>query len=84
VIELGIDLTNRTETLIRGVIVLMGLVFILLTAARTRAIVPTVGAILFAAFVGWAVWNTDVFQDKIDDDIRNGAWGPPATVTADA
>ena len=83
-IDLGIDLTNRAEFLIKLVIGLMGFVFILLTAARTRAIVPTVGALLFAMFVGWAVWNADVFQDKIDEDFRNGAWGTPVTALADA
>jgi hypothetical protein len=82
-IDTGLNLTSEAEALVKALIAVMGLVFVLMTAARTRAVVPTVGAIVFAGLVGWAVANTDFIEQKVDEDIR-GALGVPTAVVADA
>jgi hypothetical protein len=70
VIDTGLRLTNDVETLVKAAIVVMGFVFVLMTGLRTRSVVPTIGALLFAGLLGWGVWNTDFIQQKVDEDIR--------------
>jgi hypothetical protein len=85
VIDTGLRLTHDVEALVKAAIVVMGLLFVLMTGLRTRSVVPTIGALLFAGLLGWGVWNTDFIQQKVDEDIR-GSLGvePVATVSVAA
>jgi hypothetical protein len=87
VIDTGLRLTHDVEALVKAAIVVMGFMFVLMTGLRTRSVVPTIGALLFAGLLGWGVWNTDFIQDKVDEDIRGSlGTGPVAglSVAADA
>ena len=79
-IDTGLRLTNDVEALVKAAIVVMGLLFVLMTGLRTRSVVPTMGALLFAGLLGWGVWNTDFIQQKVDEDIRGSLGVEPVAV----
>lgn len=45
---------------------------------RTKALVPTLGAMLLAGAVLWSVGNVEWFKAKIDEEVRS--LGPAAVV----
>ena len=83
-IDIGLRLTNDVEALVKAAIVVMGLLFVLMTGLRTRSVVPTIGALLFAGLLGWGVWNTDFIQQKVDEDIRGSLGTEPVAMESAA
>jgi hypothetical protein len=82
VIDKGLRLTQDVEALVKAAIVVMGFLFVLMTGLRTRSVVPTIGALLFAGLLGWGVWNTDFIQQKVDEDIRGALTTEPTAISS--
>jgi hypothetical protein len=82
VIDTGLRLTQDVEALVKAAIVVMGFLFVLMTGLRTRSVVPTIGALLFAGLLGWGVWNTDFIQQKVDEDIRGALTTEPTAISS--
>lgn len=89
-IELMHNLIGEAQDLVTAAVVLVAIVMVVSTWARTRAFVPTIGALLFGALVVWGVRNIDFFEERIGEDIvdESGAPAVPAhpgaAVTLDA
>ena len=60
----------KVESLVQAGVALMALIMIVVVWARTKAFVPTIGAVLFAAIVTWAVHNVDFLQQKVEQDFE--------------
>lgn len=60
----------RLQQVVEAGVVLLGISVVIATYARTKAIVPTVGALVFAFIVIWAVHNTVWFEDKIGQEFN--------------
>ena len=60
----------KVVALVQAGVALMALIMIVVVWARTKAFVPTIGAVLFGAFVTWAVHNTDFLQQKVNDEFQ--------------
>jgi len=78
VIDLLHNLINEALDLVTAGVVLMAIVMVVATWARTRAFVPTIGAIVFGAFVIWAVNNVDFIEEQIGEDIVEESGLPAA------
>ena len=61
----------RVEALVQAAVALMALIMIVVVWARTKAFVPTIGAVLFGAVVIWAVHNVDFLQQKVNDEFHS-------------
>ena len=57
------------RTLILGAIILMAMVFVIMTWARTRSLVPTLGAVILGAVVIAAVASYTTFRNGAETDI---------------
>ena len=55
--------------LILGAIVLMAMVFVIMTWARTRSLVPTLGSLLLGAVVIGGVAKYATLRTEVEDDI---------------
>ena len=55
--------------LILGAIVLMAMVFVIMTWARTRSLVPTLGSLLLGAVVIGGVAKYTTLRNEVEDDI---------------
>lgn len=77
-IDLFNNLIAEAQDLVTAAVVLVSIGVIVATWARTRAFVPTIGAIIMGALVVWAVFNIDFLQDQIGEDIVEES-GLPAT-----
>jgi hypothetical protein len=89
VIDLLHNLIGEAQDLVTAAVVLVAIVMVVSTWARTRAFVPTIGALLFGALVVWGVRNIDFFEERIGEDIVEesgapAAAGPGAAVHIDA
>jgi hypothetical protein len=82
VIDLFNNLIGEAQDLVTAAVVLVAIVIIVSTWARTRALVPTLSAIFVGALVVWAVRNVDFLQEQIDEDIREES-GMPAAAAPD-
>ena len=60
----------KIEALVQAGVALMALVMVVVVWARTKAFVPTIGAVLFGAIVTWGVHNTDFLQQKVNDEFQ--------------
>jgi hypothetical protein len=80
VIDLLHNLIGEAQDLVTAAVVLVAIVMVVSTWARTRAFVPTIGALLFGALVVWGVRNIDFFEERIGEDIveESGAPAVPA------
>jgi hypothetical protein len=78
VIDLFHNLIGEAQDLVTAAVVLMAIVMVVSTWARTRAFVPTIGALLFGAFVVWGVRNIDFFEERIGEDIVEESGAPAA------
>ena len=88
-IDLLHNLIGEAQDLVTAAVVLVAIVMVVSTWARTRAFVPTIGALLFGALVVWGVRNIDFFEERIGEDIVEesgapAAAGPAAAVHLDA
>lgn len=66
---------HRAEVLVQGVIALIGIGTVAYTYVKTKAVVPTVGALIFAFFVVWAIHNASWFDQKIGDEFHDSMTG---------
>jgi O-antigen ligase len=82
VIDLFNNLIAEAQDLVTTAVVLVAIVVIVGTWARTKALVPTLSAIFLGALVVWAVRNVDFLQEQIGEDIREES-GMPALVAPD-
>lgn len=77
-----IDLLNDkiadVEGLVRAFVGLMALVMVIVVWVRTKSFVPVLGAVLFGAFVIWAVNNVAFLEQKVDEEFQS--LRPPVTV----
>ena len=62
---------NQAQIVVQAGVVLLGIVVVVATYARSKAIVPTLGALLFAGVVIWAVNNTGWFEEKIGEEFNS-------------
>lgn len=62
---------NQLEGLIQAAVLLIGLAVVAATFAKTKAVVPTVGALVFAFVVVWAVHHVDWFDSKIGQEFNS-------------
>ena len=60
----------KIEALVQAGVALMALIMIAVIWARTKAFVPTIGAVLFGAIVTWSVHNVDFLQQKVDEEFQ--------------
>jgi len=61
---------SQIQAVVQSAVVLLGICVVIATYARTKAIVPTLGAVVFAGVVIWAVNNTAWFEDKIGEEFQ--------------
>lgn len=61
----------KIESLVQAAVALMALIMVVVVWARTKAFVPTLGALLFGALVTWAVHNTAFLQQKVDEEFQS-------------
>lgn len=71
---------NQAQAVVQAGVVLLGVVVVVATYARTKAMVPTLGALLFAGVVIWAVNNTGWFEEKIGQEFENSGMPAPGAV----
>lgn len=76
-IQLLSDKIADVEGLVRAFVGLMALVMIIVVWVRTKSFVPTVGALLFGAFLIWGVNNVDFLEQKVDEEFQGMAPVPP-------
>ena len=67
----------KVEALVQAGVALMALIMIVVVWARTKAFVPTIGAVLFGALVTWAVHNVDFLERKVGEEFESES--APAT-----
>ena len=71
---------ERIQLLVQAAVVLMATVMVIGVWARTKAIVPTAGAIVFGALVVWAVHNVAFLQGKIGEEFESSSQAITAPV----
>lgn len=49
----------------------MAVVMVISVWAKTKAFVPTIGALLFGALLTWGVHHSDILQDKVGDEFQS-------------
>ena len=57
------------KTLLIGAIILMAIAFVIMTWARTRSLVPTLGSLLLGAIVIAGVTRYTTIKTEVEDDI---------------
>ena len=72
-IQLLSDKIADVEGLVRAFVGLMALVMIIVVWVRTKSFVPTLGALLFGAFLIWGVNNVDFLEQKVDEEFQGMA-----------
>jgi hypothetical protein len=82
VIELLSAKIADVESLVRAAVGLMAVVMVIVVWARTKSFVPTVGAVLFGAFVTWGVNNVAFLEQKVGEEFDDS--GAPVVIDTDA
>ncbi len=77
-IEWIADKLVDVRQLILAIGVVAAILFVLMTWWRTKALVPTLTAMLLSGAVLWAVSNIDWFKKKIGEETSMGA--PPPVI----
>jgi hypothetical protein len=80
VIQLLSEKIADVEGLVRAVVGLMALVMIIVVWVRTKSFVPTLGALLFGAFLIWGVNNVDFLEQKVGEEFQGMAPVPLSVV----
>jgi hypothetical protein len=60
---------NDARSLLLGAIILMAMAFVVMTWARTRSLVPTLGALLLGVIVIAGVASYGTIRGEVEDDI---------------
>ena len=68
-IDLVSNLIERAQSVVVAFVALMAIAMVVATWVRSRAFVPTLGAVLFGMFVTWAVHNVDFVERQIGEDM---------------
>jgi hypothetical protein len=63
-------LMQDARTLLLGAIILMAMAFVIMTWARSRSLVPTLGAVLLGAAVVASVASFARIRSEVEDDIQ--------------
>lgn len=79
-IELLNDKIADVEGLVRAFVGLMALVMVIVVWVRTKSFVPTLGAVLFGAFVIWAVNNVAFLEQKVEEEFEGALATSPLDV----
>lgn len=61
----------KVEGLVQAGVALLALIMVVAVWVRSKAFVPTLGAVLFGAVVTWAVHNVDFLQSKVDQEFQS-------------
>lgn len=61
------------EGLIQSAIAVMALVMVISVWARSKALVPTLGAVMFGALVVWGVNNVEFLEQKVDEEFQSSS-----------
>lgn len=61
----------KVEGLVQAGVALMALIMIVVVWARTKAFVPTIGAVLFGAVITWAVNNVAFLEQKVNEEFQS-------------
>lgn len=65
------DKLGEVEVLVQAAIAVMAMIMVIAVWAKSKALVPTLGALIFGAFVVWGVNNTDILRQKIDEEFQD-------------
>lgn len=74
-LDLLTNLIDRVQTVVVAFVALMAIAMVVATWVRSRAFVPTLGAVLFGMFVTWAVNNVDFVEEQISEDMVTESGG---------
>jgi len=61
---------NDARVLLIGAVIIMATAFVIMTWARTRSLVPTLGAVLLGIIVIAGVTSYSTIQEAVEDDIE--------------
>lgn len=61
----------KVQGLVQAGVALLALIMVVAVWVRSKAFVPTLGAVLFGAVVTWAVHNVDFLQSKVDEEFQS-------------
>jgi hypothetical protein len=61
---------NDARTLLLGAVILMATAFVIMTWARTRSLMPTLGAVLLGVVVIAGVTSYATIQEAVEADIQ--------------
>ena len=61
----------KVEGLVQAGVALLALIMVVAVWVRSKAFVPTLGAVLFGAVVTWAVHNVDFLQTKVNEEFQS-------------
>jgi hypothetical protein len=64
---------SKVQVLVQAGVALMALIMIVVVWAKSKAFVPTLGAVLFGALVVWAVNNAEFLEQKVGEEFETGA-----------
>lgn len=70
----------RVESLVQAAVALMALIMVIVVWVRTKAFVPTIGALLFGALMTWAINNVAFLEQKVGEEFEAGAVAPVGLV----
>jgi hypothetical protein len=59
----------RVESLVQAAVALMALIMVIVVWVRTKAFVPTIGALLFGALMTWAINNVAFLEQKVGEEF---------------
>lgn len=61
----------KVQSLVQAGVALLALIMVVAVWVRSKAFVPTLGALLFGAVVTWAVHHVDFLQTKVDQEFQS-------------
>lgn len=62
-------LDDATQT-VRSAVMLLAVVMVITVWLKTKALAPTLSAILFGGFMAWGANNTDVLENLVGDEVN--------------
>jgi hypothetical protein len=60
----------KVESLVQAAVALMALIMVIVVWVRTKAFVPTIGALLFGALMTWAINNVGFLEQKVGEEFE--------------
>lgn len=61
----------EVQSLVQLAVAVTAMVMVIVVWARTKAFVPTIGALLFGALVTWGVHHSEFLQQKVDEEFQS-------------